>query len=117
MDFTAIRIPFIVLPSGEVRFQDEPDGRTCWEWASTDLRLDRQTWENAVRGYISSGRVQFFTGADYGIAELDRIPFVVVAIEYERRFGSKPVRYGNGVCSGKEGEFWPPRIDAPYPKA
>lgn len=117
-NFRDRRIAFIFNGS-EVCYQDPSDHRAAKVWVSERFGFTFGEWAAAIRGYLIPGRINFFTGDDYGFAsKVDDSMVTTVLVGYQEHYGYTPLEgVYNGCIVGEEGEVWLPLHKWDFAKA
>lgn len=106
-EFLKNRAPFYCM-GDNVYIKKTPDSRSCLQWM-LDQGHTHEQWANAVRGYVSENRIQFFTGEDYRCVDSVSEDVLSVLRDYHLRvYGCLAKEIYNGVIAGDQGEFWLP---------
>lgn len=109
--FARMRIAFVVFGGRILLQSDYNDERTCKQWMAEDLRMLGDAYTNATRGYIFPGRIQFFTGGDADIPDVNVTADLIedAMQQYQNIYGNgdRPV-ICNGVIPGGEDAVWRP---------
>lgn len=105
--FTSSRIAFAIL-NGRILVKSSMDDRTCKEWV-LGMGYTEEQYKNAIRGYMTQERLQFFTGDDYRqVPVLNSTYISGLCTWYSSRFRHRPSRICNGVWRGRMNEVWAP---------
>lgn len=105
--FLETRVPFIVLGDKDVRF-DHSHSDSVREWAQRELHMTPDKVEQAIRGYIMPGLIQFYQGPNCGVVGVNPRLLDTVVQEHYATYGSYPDVYCSGVHMLGHGEQWPP---------
>ena len=108
MGFTLERTAF-VYHNGKLCVQDPGDSRTSQDWCFEVYGISRAEWTNLTRGYVRSGRIQFYTGADYEAVSDVSAEMVQELIDVHRKlYKHSAVGIFNGVIKGDLDLPWDP---------
>lgn len=109
--FNHNRIAFAILDT-DVVFTEPGDQRPAKQWLES-LGVGDDAFGRIIRGYMLPGKVQFFTGFDYAVADMSKVSashFCAIMDKYNAMYPDQRPYVYNGVIKGEPGEVWPPVI-------
>ena len=105
--FTLSRIAFVII-DGRILVKSSVNAQTCKDWM-LGMGNNEERYKNAIRGYMTPERLQFFTGEDYRpVTVLNNTYIARLCTWYSSHFRYRPLRICNGVRRGRINEVWDP---------
>lgn len=109
------RLSFVIIGEYPIVQADPRDNRSCKEWMQKALNMDEDMYSFVIRGYMTEGLIQFYTGGDR-YSPADGVTETIVRNTIERYHSVFPTstgnpRIGNGVHPGRPDEYWPPVLE------